>query len=258
MVYENTKNAVVTGAAGTIGKAITERLALHCKYNVCALDLNAEAVQAVVRGIVDRGGRAHAYVVDLCDDESLKLICDEVVAQHGDIDILINNAGFGSIFPVEDYPEENWHKTLALNLTAPFRLSIKCISGMRKRSWGRIINISSINGLRAGTGRLAYGTSKTAIIGLTRQLAVDTAQWGITVNAVAPGAIMSPMLDAMTTMGNGSKDALISYIPMGRFGLPEEVAGAVAFLASDDAAYITGQTLVVDGGFAAGGILAKR
>lgn len=252
------KLAVVTGAGGAIGKAIAECLTLQRNCHVCALDVNSDAVHEVVRGIVEQGGHATAYVSDLSDEEALKQSCRAIVSDHGDVAILVNNAAVGAIHPAEAYPEASWRSIMALNLTAPFLLSKQFVPGMRKSAWGRIVNISSINGLRAGSGRLAYGTSKTAIVGLTRQFAIEIAPWGITVNAVAPGAIMTPMLDAMTAMGQTTKERLLDFVPMNRFGLPEEVATAVSFFASDESAYITGQTLAVDGGFAAAGILLKE
>ena len=251
------RTALVTGAGGAIGKAIAERLALTGGHTVCALDVNSDSVRTVVRHIIEDGGSASAYVADLSNEHSLKQICKELSSDHGGVDILVNNAAIAGVFPSDEFPEDHWHKTLAVNLTAPFLLTQQFLPGMRQRNWGRIVNISSINGLRAGSGRLAYGTSKAAIIGLTRQLAVEAAQWGITVNAVAPGAIHTPLLDAMTSSSGSTKEHVLSLVPMNRFGLPEEVASAVTFLSSNDAAYITGQTIVVDGGFCASGILVR-
>lgn len=257
MSRKKVRIALVTGAGGAIGKAIAEWLALRSGCEVCALDVNAEAVREVVVGIVEKGGRASAYVADLAAGDSLKEVCSAVESDFGGVDILVNNAAIGGVFPTDEYPESSWHEIMAVNLTAPFLLTKQFLPSMRRKAWGRVINISSINGLRAGSGRLAYGTSKTAIIGLTRQLAVDTAQWGVTVNAIAPGAIETPMLSRMASMGNSSKESLLEFVPMNRFGLPDEVASTASFLVSNDAAYITGQTIAVDGGFSAAGILVR-
>ena len=160
-------------------------------------------------------------------------MCREVIEALRRVDILVNNAGVGGVFPVVDYPEESWHKIMAANLNAPFVLAQQFLPGMRQRGWGRIINISSIYGLRAGSGRLAYGTSKTALIGLTRPLAIDTAEWGITVNAIAPGTIETPVSRNMVSRGKGTMDALMRLVPMNRCGTPLEIAGLAAFLASE-------------------------
>lgn len=249
--------ALVTGAASGIGRAIAERLALDGKFHICVVDIHEDAAREAAQAIKSMGGSAQAYAVDLSDATQLKAMCREVTQAVGAVDVLVNNAGLGGVFPVETYPEESWNQIMAVNLTAAFLLSKHFLPAMRAKGWGRIVNISSINGLRAGSGRLAYGTSKTAIIGLTRQLAIDTAQWGITVNAIAPGTIETPMLRQMVSKGRGTQEALMRLVPMNRFGLPSEIAGVAAFLTSDDAAYLTGHTIPVDGGFSAAGIFVR-
>ena len=247
----------MTGAASGIGRAIAGRFALGEGCRTCVVDVDRDAALAAAEELNAAGGRAHAFVADLGDGEALKALVAQVLATYGQVDVLVNNAGVGGVFPVDHYPEESWHRIMAVNLTAAFLLSRELLPAMRRRRWGRIVNLSSINGLRAGSGRLAYGTSKTAIIGLTRQLAIDTAHWGVTVNAVAPGTIDTPMLRAMVARGQGSKEMLMRSVPANRFGTPEEIAATVRFLASEEAAYITGQTLAVDGGFSAAGIYVR-
>jgi len=163
------------------------------------------------------------------------------------VDILVNNAGINRDMLLVRMDEEAWEEVMRVNVTGAYRLAKGVLRGMMKRRWGRIINVSSVVGLIGNPGQTNYGASKAALIGFTKSLAREVASRGITVNAVAPGFIQSDMTDALSAE---QKERLAEKIPMGRIGRPEEVASCVAFLASDDAAYITGHTLVVDGGLA--------
>lgn len=140
-----------------------------------------------------------------------------------------------------------------VNVTGPMLLAQQAVQHMKKQSWGRVINIASVAGIRASAGRTAYGTSKSAVIGLTRQMAIELAAQGVTANAIAPGPIETPMV--ATLHSDTTRDNFLKQVPMKRYGAPEEIAGVVSFLASDDASYVTGQTLAVDGGFIAAGVL---
>jgi NAD(P)-dependent dehydrogenase (short-subunit alcohol dehydrogenase family) len=245
------KVALVTGAASGIGKAIARRLALSGGACVCIADSNAQAAQDVVAAIEAEGGRALFEGVDLADAAATAAMLARLHERIGALDIVINNAGIAATLPVLEYPLSHWQDTLAINVTAPFIISQHALRGMRERGWGRIVNIASISGIRAGTGRVAYGTSKAALIALTRQFAIESATWGVTVNAVAPGPVDTPLLRALS----GSKKAYAMRLPMRRFATVEEIADAVSFLVSDQARYITGETLAVDGGFLASGLI---
>ena len=172
------------------------------------------------------------------------------------IDILINNAGVTSNEPVSDVTLHHWNTTLAINLTAPMLLTQRLLPGMRQKQWGRVVNVSSISGVRAGTGRLAYGTSKAALIAMTGQFAIETAEWGVTVNAIAPAFVDTPML--RTLKGSSKASTFLNFSPMNRFCSPVEVSAAALFFCTDDATYITGQTLGVDGGYLASGLFVRN
>lgn len=251
------KIALVTGAANGIGKGIAERLALKERNIVLVVDVDAEGAKTAATEINQAGGEAHPYAVDLADEAALLALCERIEAEVGHVDILVNNAGVGGVFRFDDVPSAHLQKVLAVNVTAVFLLSQRLIPSMRARRWGRIINISSINGFRAGSGRSAYGMSKTAVIGLTRQIAIDTAESGITSNAVAPGMIATTMMRAMVPEGSDTEAMLMRSVPMSRFGTPGDIAGVVAFLVSPDADYVTGCTIPVDGGFTAAGIYVQ-
>src|SRR5205085_1945121 len=153
---------------------------------------DAEAAAAVVRVITAAGGRAMACVVDLADGPALREALPSLTAEFGPPDILVNNAGIAAIVPAVDCSLEQWHTIMAVNVTAPMLLMQHALPHMRTAGWGRIVNVASISGLRAGTGRMAYGTSKAALIAMTAQFAIEVADWGVTVNAIAPGPVETP------------------------------------------------------------------
>ena len=176
----------------------------------------------------------------------------EVDARWGRCDVVVNNAGIARTFPFLDFPLDSWKAHLDVNVTGVLLCAQQGARLMRRRAWGRIINVASVAGMRAvGVGRTGYGTSKAAVIGLTRQMAVELAAHGITANAVAPGPVDTPMTRVLHT--DRFREDYSSAIPMRRYGTQEEVAATVAFLASDEASYITGAVLPVDGGFLASG-----
>ena len=245
--------ALVTGAGSGIGRCVAEGLALGHGAQVYVLDKNDEAAAAVVRGINQAGGRAKTCVVDLADGPGLRQALPALLVEFGAPDIVVNNAGIAAMFPAAECPLEHWQLTMAVNVTAPMLLMQHALPHMRQRGWGRIVNVASISGLRAGTGRMAYGTSKAALIAMTRQFAVEVAEWGVTVNAIAPGPVDTPLVQA--NHSSSTRAAYGDMVPMRRYGTPEEIANGVLFLASDQASYITGQTLAIDGGFVAAGVL---
>jgi NAD(P)-dependent dehydrogenase (short-subunit alcohol dehydrogenase family) len=247
--------ALVTGAASGIGRCVAESLALVHGARVYVLDRDAEAAAAVVGGITAAGGRAKACVVDLADGPALREALPSLTAEFGAPDILINNAGMAAMVPAVDCSLDDWQITIAVNVTAPMLLMQHALPHMRQAGWGRIVNVASISGLRAGTGRMAYGTSKAALIAMTAQFAVEVADWGVTVNAIAPGPVDTPMVQVHHSAGTRSLYG--DMVPMHRYGTAQEIANGILFLASDQASYITGQTLAIDGGFTAAGVLVS-
>ncbi len=243
--------AVITGGAGGIGSAIAVRLA-RAGMHVVVTDLNMDAAQAVAVTIKEQGDAATAMTLDVGSTDAIADFFVRLDSALGRCDVLVNNAGIASLIPFEALPLDTWRRTFDINVTGPLALTQHAVTRMKSRGWGRIINIASISGIRAGAGRAGYGTSKAALIGLTRQMAVELAIHGITANAVAPGPIETALA---RNHSPAAREAYLRQVPMKRYGLPEEVAAAVAFFATDDAAYITGQTLAVDGGFVVAGML---
>lgn len=247
--------AVVTGAASGIGLQVAHELAQQ-GATICIVDRNGTAAQKAAQGIADAGSQATAFVVDLADMDAVNAMLERLSQQFPTVDILVNNAGIVSTQPAVDVALPQWNTTLAVNLTAPMVLTQHVLPGMRAKGWGRIVNISSISGVRAGTGRLAYGTSKAALIAMTGQFAIESAEWGVTVNAIAPGFVDTPMI--RTLHGSSRQSTYMDVCPMNRFCSPHEVSSAVLFFASDEASFITGQTLGVDGGYLASGLFTRN
>lgn len=245
--------ALVTGAASGIGRCVAERLALDHGARVYVLDKDAAAAATVTHGINAAGGSAKACVVDLSDGPGLREALPSLTAEFGAPDIVVNNAGMAAMVAASECSLDHWQTTMAVNVTAPMLLMQHALAHMRQAGWGRIVNVASISGLRAGTGRMAYGTSKAALMAMTRQFAVEVAEWGITVNAIAPGPIDTPMVQAHHS--GSTRSTYGDLVPMRRYGTPEEVANGILFLLSDQASYITGHTLAIDGGFIAAGVL---
>ena len=235
--------AFITGASRGIGKAIAERCAsAGATVAACA---RADHAQPVVETIVASGGAAVAQTLDVTDQESVNNAVNEVLNRYGHIDIVVNNAGIVRDQLLMRMKSEDWDKVLATNLTAAFRCSQAVLRPMLKRRYGRIINISSVVGQSGSSGQTNYAASKEGLVGFTRSLAREVASRGITVNVVSPGMIETDMTAALSV---NTREALATQIPIGRFGTTKDVAGAVCFLASDEAAYITGQVLSVNGG----------
>lgn len=240
------KIALVTGSTRGLGKAMAARLAQE-GATVVVTGRDGAKAEEVARELKRQGGEAIGLPLEVSDASSVASLLAAVEQKLGTVDILVNNAGITRDTLLLRMDEEAWDEVIRVNLTGAYRLAKGVLRGMMKKRWGRIINISSIVGLIGNPGQTNYAASKAALIGFTKSLAREVASRGITVNAVAPGFIASDMTDALS---QEQKERLVEKIPMGRIGRPEEVASCVAFLASDDASYITGHTLVVDGGLA--------
>ena len=246
------KVALITGAARGIGAAIAARLARDgCAVVIC--DVDAKAASETAAGLAAQGFAAEALAMDVGNAESIAAGFAALAERHGRCDVLVNNAAIAKAFAFLDTPLEHWNLVMAINVTGPMLCAQHAVRLMRPRRWGRIVNLSSVSGVRASTGRTAYGTSKAALMGLTRQMAIELAQYGITANGVAPGPIDTPLTRELHS--ESARRNFTRAVPAARYGTCDEVAGAVSFLASEDAAYITGHIVPVDGGFLAAGVL---
>ena len=237
------KKALVTGASGGIGGAITK--ALCARGAVVALSgTRIDALEAVASEI---GDNTHVVPADLSSAEGADQLAKSAVEAMDGIDILINNAGLTRDNLAMRIKDEDWQTVLDVNLTSAFRLSRAVLRPMMKARWGRIIGISSIVGVTGNAGQANYAASKAGMIGMSKALAQEVASRNVTVNCVAPGFIATPMTDELS---DDQKDKINAGIPAGRMGTVEDIAGACIYLASDEAAYVTGQTLHVNGGMA--------
>jgi len=239
------KVAVVTGAADGIGQAIAARF-LAEGASVLAVDLSGEKLRA---SHGEEGPRLRLVTQDVTAGDAPERLIDAAVAAFGGLDILVNNAGIVQFEPAEVMRDDNWDRTIQVNLSAVFKLCRRAIPHLRKSGGGRIINISSINAVRTGPGLAAYAASKHGVVGLTQTLAVELGPDRITVNYVCPGAILTGMTRPLAESDPAARSMMDNFSPLGRMGRPEEVAAAVLFLASDDASFVNGHGLVVDGGF---------
>jgi len=238
------KVALVTGAARGIGRAIAEKLASE-GADIALCDLNAEWLADTAAAVQALGKRAECYSVDVSNGEGVTATVGTVLADMGKVDILVNNAGITKDTLMMRMSESDWDAVMAVNLKGTFLFTKALTRPMMKQRSGAIVNIASIIGLIGNAGQCNYAASKAGVIALTKSSAKELASRGIRANAVAPGFISSKMTDALS---DEVRDAMLANIPMKRFGQPEDVAKVVAFLASDDSSYITGQTLTVSGG----------
>jgi len=243
--------AFITGGATGIGATICRNLA-EAGMRVIVADRDAKAAEKTAAGLRAMRYASEAWSIDVGDPASVARAFEALDERHGRCDILVNGAGIAKLFPFLEFPLDNFVATMTVNVTGTLLCSQHAARMMARNKWGRIVNIASVAGMRAvGTGRTAYGTSKGAVIALTRQMAVELAAHGITANAVAPGPVDTPMTRAMHT--EQFRKQYCHAIPKNRYGTTEEIAAAVRYLVSEDAGYVTGVTLPVDGGFMASG-----
>ena len=237
------KSALITGASGGIGGAIAR--ALHGAGATVAL--SGTRVEALEGLASELGENAHITPANLSDAESLASLIGTAEEAMGAVDILINNAGLTRDMLSMRLTDEDWQSVLYVNLTAAFRLSRGVMRGMMKRRWGRIINIASVVGVTGNPGQANYAASKAGLIGMSKSMAQEVASRGITVNCVAPGMIVTAMTDVLS---DDQKKRILEIVPARRLGESEEIAAGTLYLASEEAAYVTGQTLHINGGMA--------
>lgn len=246
--------ALVTGAASGIGLAVAEALA-NDGYQVVLADVNSEAGKQQAKRI---GG--HFVQVDLTDAAACKALVDEAVAKFGSVDVLVNNAGIQHVCSIEDFPEEKWNFILSLMLTAPFLLTKYCWPHMKKKGWGRIININSVHGLRASEFKSAYIAAKHGMTGLTKTAALEGGPFGITVNSICPAYVRTPLvdnqIDAQAKTHGIAREAVIETIMLKKAAVkrmiePQEIGKASLYLCSDAASCMTGVALTIDCGWTA-------
>ena len=240
--------AFITGASQGIGRACALRLAKEGAA-VAVAARNLEKLDALAGEITAAGGQAAAFVLDVADEEQVKSVIKSAIAQFGKVDILVNNAGITRDQLVMRMKRADWDAVLQTNLTSAYLSTQQVIGSMLKQRWGRIINISSVFGQMGQAGQANYAASKAGLIGLTMAIAREVGSRNITCNAVAPGFIETAMT---ASLGDEFKQNAVKQIPLGRVGTPDDVAAAVAFLASGDASYITGHVLSVNGGMLMG------
>ncbi len=240
------KVVIVTGAGRGIGEAVAKLFATEGA--LVAVNARTEAhVHRVVADITGSAGTAHGIVADIGSPEGVQTVVQGTVERFGAVDVLVHNAGIFPFQPLEQMEDHDWSKVLEVNLTSAFRLTKACLPHMKGRRNGRVLFTSSVTGNRTGFAGLAhYGASKAGINGFIRSIAIELAPYGITVNGVEPGLVLTSGAEALTT--SEERDAMARFVPLKRWGTPMDIAHAMLYLASEGASYVTGQTIIVDGG----------
>ncbi|MGA1204563.1 MAG: 3-oxoacyl-ACP reductase FabG [Opitutales bacterium] len=240
----NNRKALVTGAGRGIGKGIADELARQGVHVIC-VSQNPASCGAAADAIKANGGSAEAHAVDVADGDAVQALADQLIKDHGVIDILVNNAGITRDMLVMRMKNEEWDAVIRTNLNSCFYWSRALMPTMARNRWGRVINISSVIGLMGNAGQANYAAAKAGIFGLTMSLAREFAKRSITVNAVAPGFIRTDMTEVLN---EEVTKQILQQIPLKRLGEVADIANMVAYLASEESGYITGQTFTVDGG----------
>jgi 3-oxoacyl-[acyl-carrier protein] reductase len=236
------KRALITGASGALGAAMAERLARDGATMLLHANSRPESVESLAASIIAAGGKAECHVFDLRSDEACAAACARIL-EGGPVQVLVNNAGVHDDAVLPGMRAEQWHKVIDVSLNGFFRVTQPLLLPMMRTRWGRILNISSVAAIAGNRGQVNYAAAKGALNSATKALSLEVASRGVTVNAIAPGIIASPMADAVFDPA-----VINQMVPVKRAGTPQEVAALAAFLASDEAAYITGQVISINGG----------
>jgi 3-oxoacyl-[acyl-carrier protein] reductase len=237
------RTALITGATGGIGAAIAR--AMHAKGAVVAISGRRGDMLDALAGQL--AGRVHVFACDIASNEEAEALVPAAEQAMGHLDILVNNAGVARDQLLIRMKDEDWNQVLAIDLTAAFRLARAAVRGMMRRRFGRIIGIASVVGVTGNAGQANYAAAKAGMIAMTKSLAQEVASRGVTVNAIAPGFIETAMTDALTEK---QKESILARVPAGRLGDPDDIAAGAVYLASNEGAYVTGQTLHINGGMA--------
>jgi 3-oxoacyl-[acyl-carrier protein] reductase len=238
------KRVLITGATGGIGAVIAKRMAKQG----ASLTLSGTKKESLATLSSEIGGsNCHSVAADLTKKQEIRNLVVSAIEKMGGVDILINNAGVTRDNLAVRMKDDDWGEVININLTASFLLSRDCLKGMLKKRWGRIINIASVVGVTGNIGQSNYAASKAGMIGMTKSIAAEVSSRGITVNCISPGYIVTAMTDSIP---DSAKEVILKNTPVGRFGKPEEIADWALYLASDEADYITGQNINVNGGLA--------
>ena len=243
------KSILVTGAASGIGKATAERFGAEGGRVFC-VDVNEKGAAEVAAAIVAAGGDAASHFCDVSSPDSINVVMEAVLARHGKLDVLAHVAGVGGFKKTSDETLESWNRVLSINLTGTFLLNQAAIPHIVKTT-GAIINTASVAGLKSHPWSAAYCASKGGVVMLTKAMAVDYGRKGVRINCICPGGVETPIISNFQPPAGTNPAALQRIMPLGRMGKPAEIAGTIAFLASEDATYINGATIVVDGGMIA-------
>lgn len=248
MKLEN-KVVIITGAGSGIGAAAAKLFGTH-KAKVIVSDINIENAMKVVDEIEKAGGTASAVKTDVTQFEQVEQLITQTVAKHGQLDVMVNNAGIGGKHQLKtaDHTHADWHNVIAVNQTGVFYCMKVALKQMALQTYGNIVNVASLAGLKASGNNLSYSASKFAVVGMTKSAALEYARKNIRVNAVCPGYTHSALLDQLLSASPDMGDKLKRFIPLGRFGEASEIAEGICWLASENSKFVTGQTLTLDGG----------